>query len=381
MKLPHKFIAFFIFLCCANAALLRAQINNPKNLAYPWQTDTSKRTIELSDLTIAAPKDELQALNYPKFITRNDRHNHFFEHEPVIVITQEGRAKAYPLSLLTPFELANDSFGGEELMITYCPMCNAAVVFNRRVNENGEAHLLNFGISGILMHNDMVMYDKNTESWWEQLMGTAVAGKLAGTTMEFMPSMLISVKDYFDRFPDGLIMSPEGVKLVKSHHHRAFHHMEHDSSHLESTYYLPEKTDPRLPPLERVLDIHIDDHITIYPYHVLAKEQVLNQEFDGISFSIFYHGETVSVLDEDKLAKSKHVGSATAFRTKVDGQVLTFKKEGEYFKDDQTGSIWDITGYCREGEKKGKQLWLMPHSNHFAFAYLAFFPESEIYGQ
>lgn len=358
-----------------------AQIQNPRNLEYSWSTDTSKRTVELSELTLAAAKDELQTLNYPKFISKSDHHNHFYPHEPVVVITHEGRAKAYPLSLLTPFELANDSFGGQELMVTYCPMCNAAVVFNRTVNYNGENHLLNFGISGILMHNDMVMYDRNTHSWWEQLMGTAIAGELSGTTMEFMPSMLISVKDFFDRFPDGQIMSPEKIKMVKSHHHRAFHHMEHDSSKLESTFFLPEKTDPRLPPLERVLDIHIQDHITIYPYHMLAKEQVINQEFDGVNFSIFYHGETVSVLDEDKLNHSKHVGSATAFRTQVDGKVLTFKKDGDYFKDDQTGSIWDITGYCREGEMKGKQLWLIPHSNHFAFAFLAFFPESEIYGQ
>lgn len=89
-------------------------------------------------------------------------------------------------------------------------------------------------------------------------------------------------------------------------------------------------------------------------------------------FVIFYHHETVSALDEDDLTKSKETGSATAFRSHLDGVDYTFEKFGGYFNDLQTGSVWDITGHCREEINKGEQLWLLPHSNHFAFAYLAF---------
>lgn len=356
-----------------------AQILNPHQLPYNWRTDTSRKEIALSELTLATERDAVPTLSYPRFISKDDRHNHYYEFEPVIAIQFGGQAKAYPLSILTMYELANDSLGGYELMVTFCPMCHAAIVFNREVDVQGKKRLLNFHISGILMHNDMVMYDSETESWWEQLMGSAIVGEMAGTTLEFMPSMLISVKDFFDRFPGGKIMSSEGIKIVKQHHHKPFHHLEHDSVHMLPEFYLPEKTDPRLPPLERVLDIHVDEHVTIYPYHILAQKQVLNDSFDGLNFAIFYHGETVSALDEDKLKKSRHVGSATAFRSKVDNRVLTFVKDGNYFRDHQTGSLWDITGYCREGILKGKQMWLLPHSNHFAFAYLAFYPESEIY--
>lgn len=377
--LKHKLL-IWVSLMLAVAA--NAQINNPHRLPYDWKTDTSKHTVSLSELTMATSRNSLPTLDYPAFIKRNDKAYNFYDYEPVICISFNGRSKAYPLSLLTLYELSNDSLGGEELMVTYCPMCNAAMVFNRRIKKDNRTFLLDFKISGILMHNDMVMYDVQTETWWEQLMGEAIVGEMAGTELKMMRALIISVKDYFDRYPDGWILSPPELKQVaKKHEHRPFYHMDHDSKNFDTTYFLPENLDPRLPPLERVLDIHVEGHTKIYPFEAIAKKEVINDEFDHMKFVIFYHKETVSVLDEDKLSKSKRTGSATAFRSNLDGVNYTFKKSGNYFTDDQTGSVWDITGYCREGPLKEKQLHILPHSNHFAFAYLAFFPEAEIYGQ
>ncbi len=370
-------VAFIIVHTC----VIQAQVFNPKGLDYTWNTDTSKHTVPLDEITLVAHRDELPTLDHPKFIHKTDKLYHYYDHEPVIVVHFNGRAKAYPLSILTLFELSNDSLDGNEMMITFCPMCNAAIVYNRRVKTDKGEQLLHFGISGLLMHNDMVMYDRETQSWWEQIMGSAVAGEYAGTSLEMMPAMLISVKDYFKRFPDGEILSPEGIELIGKNHHRPFHHAYHNNQILDTAYYLPEKTDPRLPPLERVLDIHVHDHITVYPFQKLALKHVVNETFEGLNFVIFYHGDVVSVMDEDKLSHSKKVGCATAFRSVLDKDTFTFKKHGNDFKDDQTGSLWDITGYCHSGPRKGKQLRPLPHSNHFAFAYLAFFPACEIYGQ
>lgn len=360
-------------------ALVSAQVNNPKHLSYSWATDTSKRTVNLSDITLATQRDEIPTLDHPKFIKQSDPLNHYYKHEPVIVIQAGGRAKAYPLSILTLYELSNDSLDGKELMITFCPTCNAAIVFNRELSVNGKKRLLQFGISGLLMHNDMVMYDKQTQTWWEQLMGSAVVGELAGTNLELTPALLISVKDYFDRFPDGDILSPEGITLVDRKEHRPFYHLEHGHRGLDSTYYLPEKVDPRLPPLERVLDIHEYGHNVIYPFHVLSRKKVVNDIFERTNFVIFYHGDMVSVQDTDNLKRAKHVGSATAFQRVLGKDTFSFKKQGDYFVDDQTHSTWDITGYCRDGVHKGKQLYILPHSNHFAFAYLAFHPDAIIH--
>lgn len=358
------------------------QIKNPKNLTYEWTTDTSKHIVDLSELTLTTSKDALPTLDFPKFILKSDENFNFYEYEPVIAVSYNGESKAYPLSLLTMYELSNDSIGGEQAMVTFCPMCNAAMVFNRKVKKDGQQYLLNFGISGLLMHNDMIMYDKQTNTWWEQLMGEAIVGELAGVELKMMRALIISVKDYFDRYPEGKILSPEGIKIIdKTTGHRPFHHLNHENSTIDSAYFLPEKVDSRLPPLERVLDIHTEGHTIIYPFSSLAKKEVLNEVYDNMYFTIFYHSDMVSVLDEDTLSKSRKIGSATAFRSYLNGMNYTFKKKDNYFVDDQTHSVWDITGYCREGTLREKQLMILPHSNHFAFAYLAFFPDAIIYGQ
>ena len=374
-----KYIIVSVFFICIS---INAQLKNPKNLPYNWKTDTTKHTTQLSNLTVTTAKDMLPTLNLPEFITQDDSDYHFYDHEPVIVISENWETKAYPLSLLTMYELTNDLIGGEQIMVSYCPMCNSAMCYNRKLFKDSVEHLLNFGISGLLMHNDMIMYDRETETWWEQIMGEAMVGELAGSSLEMMSALIISAEDYFDRYPDGLILSPVGLELIEDGEmHRPFYHLDHDKSNVDSKYFVSEKFDDRLPPLERVLDIHVFDHDKIYPFSAIAKKQVINEVFYDTELVIFYHDKTVSVLDEDDLSKSKRVGSATAFEADLDGVNYTFKKHGEYFMDNETSSIWDITGFCREGKLKGKQLWIIPHSNHFAFAYLAFYPKSEIYGQ
>lgn len=156
---------FFIYIS------LNAQLKNPKNLLYNWKTDTTKHTTQLSDLIVTTEKDMLPTLDFPKFIKQDHSAYHFYDHEPVIVISENGETKAYPLSLLTMYELTNDIVGGKQIMVSYCPMCNSAMCYNRKLVKNGVEHLLNFGISGLLMHNDMIMYDRETETWWEQIMG------------------------------------------------------------------------------------------------------------------------------------------------------------------------------------------------------------------
>jgi hypothetical protein len=128
-----------------------------------------------------------------------------------------------------------------------------------------------------------------------------------------------------------------------------------------------------------VVDVESGGKRKIYPFSVIAQKGVINDSFNGKHVVIFHKSGTVSVLDKKEINESRNVGSATLFNAVLDGQKLTFKQNEDGFADLQTNSTWDITGRSIAGPLQGKQLRIEPHSNHLAFAWLAFYPHSEIY--
>jgi hypothetical protein len=104
--------------------------------------------------------------------------------EPVILVQVGKDAKAYPIQILIWHEIANDTVEGEPLLVTFCPLCNTAIAFKRTVN--GE--VLDFGTTGRLRYSSLIMYDRQTETWWQQATGEAIAGELTGTQLEFFPA-------------------------------------------------------------------------------------------------------------------------------------------------------------------------------------------------
>jgi len=272
---------------------------------------------------------------------------------------------------------------GVPILATYCPLCNSGVVFDRRLVFEGTQYTLDFGVSGFLRESNMVMYDKQSESWWQQLMGQAIVGRFAGAELKIIPSLIISVDEFFNRYPDGLILSKEtGYKEAESRYGtNPYVHYDSLTKNPYSRFFNPKDVDPRLPAMERIVDVQDNGHYKVYPFSILEKTGVVNDKFRSKNIVLFYLPGTVSNMDDHLLKNSRDVGSVTAFNPVVDGRILTFKKKGETFVDKQTGSVWDITGHCVKGKLKGKQLTIEPHSNHFAFAWLAFFPDSEIYGE
>ena len=373
---------FFTFLLVAltlgpfHASI--AQIRNPRNIPYQWKTDTTQSTVGMSEFTVAVPKGAFQVLNTPKFIRAERGRNSYFRHEPVIGVAIDGMAKAYPLSVLTVHEIANDTLAGVPVLVTYCPLCNASVVYDRQLNYKGHKRVLTFGVSGMLRHSDMVMYDLQTETWWQQLMGDALVGALAGTELKVIPSLVVSVEEFFQQYPNGEILSPE-TGIAGGYGQNPYVDYDDPSGSPYEAFFDKDKVNKRLPPMERVVDIESKGQRKIYPFTAISKKGVINDTFNSKHIVVFYKSGTVSVLDERDISKSRNVGTATLFNAVLDGQKLTFRKQGELFKDQQTESTWNITGRSTAGPLKGKQLRIEPHSNHLAFAWLAFYPESEIY--
>ncbi len=372
---PISGILFFFMITAVSA-----QFKNPKNLPFSWKTDTINKSVDLSEIQIVLPKGSFPTLDKPKFVNKKEGMEMFFPKEPVIVVEINGIAKAYSLNILTMHEIANDELEGIPILVTYCPLCNSGIVYNRLVNYKGKKEILEFEASGMLRNSDMVMLDRKTETLWQQLMGTAIVGYYNKTELDIVPSLIISVEEFFDRYPNGQMLSKKTgfAETEKNYGYNPYKKYDEKENPIQY-FFNSDKVDKRLPAMERIVDIENNGDYKIYSFTSAAKNGVINDTFKTSKVVLFYKSGTVSVLDENEISASKDVGSVTVFNAVVDGNHLTFAKENEMFIDMETNSKWDITGRCYAGKLKGKQLQIAPHGNHFAFAWLAFNQDSEIY--
>ncbi len=172
--------------------------------AQSWpKTDFSRSTVDLSDVISGGPaKDGIPALSNPPFIPAQSE-NRLDAREPVItVVPPKGPARAYPVRYLMWHEIVNDTVSGRPITVTFCPLCNTGMVFEPRVD--GET--LDFGVSGLLRHSDMIMYDRQTESWWQQALGQGIVGRHAGRQLEQLPAWMESWAAFRTAHPEGQVM-------------------------------------------------------------------------------------------------------------------------------------------------------------------------------
>jgi len=168
------------------------------------KTDFSKTRIGWHEiLSGGPPKDGIPAIDKPTFKPVTDD-KELTATDPVIGLAIAGDARAYPLRILIWHEIVNDTVGGLPVTITYCPLCNSAVVFDRRLSP----HVLDFGTTGKLRNSDLVMYDRQTESWWQQFTGEAIVGTLTGSELKMLPARLESFADFRARHPEGKVLVP-----------------------------------------------------------------------------------------------------------------------------------------------------------------------------
>ena len=169
-----------------------------------WKTDFSRATVALEQvLDGGPPRDGIPAIDRPTFKRAGDIKD-LGEQEPVIVFPLGPDARAYPLRVLMWHEIANDVVGTLPVAVTYCPLCNASIVFDRRL----DGRVLDFGTSGKLRHSDLIMYDRQTETWWQQFTGEAIVGTLAGTKLKVLPSRVEPFREFRAAHPQGLVLVP-----------------------------------------------------------------------------------------------------------------------------------------------------------------------------
>ena len=210
MKKTHKFAALVLAGFALIFFVTSSSNGDPSSWAYEWpKTDFKKASVPLTDiLSGGVRKDQIPSIDKPKFAAQSEIKN-IAKTEPVIGLVLNGEAKAYPLQILTWHEIVNDSIGGVPVSVTFCPLCNAAMVFDRRL----DGKVLDFGTTGKLRNSDLVMYDRQTETWWQQFTGTAIVGELTGKRLKLIPARLESYENFQKRAPKGLVLIPNNVDM------------------------------------------------------------------------------------------------------------------------------------------------------------------------
>ena len=177
----------------------------PASWREEWpRTDFLRRSVDLGEIVSGGPpKDGIPAIDDPLF-TPVSQTRDLAARAPVISVAAGGEAKAYPLRIMIWHEIVDDTVGGGPIAVTWCPLCNSSVVFDRRLG----GRILSFGTTGKLRNSDLVMYDRQTESWWQQFTGEAIVGAMTGQRLRLVPSRLESFERFQQRFPRGQVLVP-----------------------------------------------------------------------------------------------------------------------------------------------------------------------------
>lgn len=298
----------------------------PSSWSHQWpDTNFYMHSVPYDEiLSGGPPKDGIPSIDNPLFEPVSSAKN-LEPEDPVIALVIDGDARAYPLYVLTWHEIVNDEVGGVPVAVTYCPLCNSAIVFDRRVA--GEA--TEFGTTGKLRNSDMVMYDRATESWWQQFLGEAIVGERTGTMLDMIPARLDSWERFATRYPDGKVLIPNDPSI------RPYGMNPYAGYDSRSSPYFPVGPLPEgIPALARV--IKVDDQAWLLDS---LREQGKIEAGDLV---LQWEPGQRSALDTRAISEGREVGNVIVQRKTADG-----------LEDE----VYDVT---------------------FAFVFHAFFPDQTI---
>jgi hypothetical protein len=340
-----------------------------------WKTDFTKASVDLAEfLGGGPPKDGIPAIDVPKYESIAAARGWLGDKSPVISLVVDGEARAYPLAVLMWHEIANDTLGGKPVVVTFCPLCNTALVFER--DFGGLVH--DFGTTGNLRFSDLVMYDRQTESWWQQATGEAIVGELTGARLTFLPAQIVSLADFAAAHPDADVLSRD-TGFGRDYGRNPY--VGYDTID-QNPFLFDGVLDGRLPPKERVVTVGEGEEAMAFPYSELRKVGVAGATVDGEALVLFWAPGTASALDGPNIDESEDIGATGVFRPVADGRDLTFVRDGGEeapITDRETDSTWSVAGLAIDGELRGSRLEPVVHGDHFWFAWAAFSPQTTIW--
>ena len=320
----------------------------PSDIGRLFTTHWGIRIVDVDDLRMGAPRDAIPAIFGPLYLTIDEANDVYEPEIPVVQVRLGDDARAFPLGILIWHEIVNDTINGQPVAITFCPLCNTAIAFHRQLG----AQTLDFAVSGLLRNSDLVMYDRNTETLWQQATGRAIIGSLVGARLEGVPATIVSFAQFREAFPDGLVMSRD-TGWGRAYGQNPY--VRYDTPEGRPFLYNGQ-LDDRLPPKSRVVSVETPGGAEIaYPWTFVTEQRVVYDTHDATRIVILWTPGTNSALGAGIIKNAADVGSTAIFDRELDGRLLSFAPNaddasGQTFVDNETGSVWDIFGRAVEGE-------------------------------
>lgn len=315
------------------------------------------------------PPDGIPSIDEPTFL-RADEVGFLEDDEPVLALEVGDEGRAYPVQVLIWHEIVNDTVDGVPVTVTYCPLCNSAIAYDRRLGDR----VLEFGTSGMLFNSALVMYDRQTESLWSHFTGEAVIGHLAGEQVEVLPVATVAWADWRDAHPDGLVLSRD-TGFDREYGRNPYPGYDDVDS---SPFLFDGEVDGRLAAMERVVGVERGGEAVAVRLDELADRGVIEVDLAGTRLVVWVLPGAVSALDAGSVADGREVGATGVFQPVAGDRSLSFERDREGFVDDETGSRWNVLGEAIDGPLGGSVLDPVAHVDTFWFAWASFQPETEI---
>ncbi|MFW5693847.1 MAG: DUF3179 domain-containing protein [Alkalispirochaeta sp.] len=351
----------------------------PGRAENEFSTDFSRATVSFSEvLSGGPPKGGIPALDRPRFETVEAASHWVSDQEPVLVLESTlvrdeespggDSIHVYPLQVIMWHEIVNDEIDGKPVTVTYCPLCNTGIAFSRR----HEGTVLSFNTTGRLRFSNLIMYDRETESWWQQASGDGIAGFFAGTRLRTVPVMMLPFSEVRDSMPEARVLSKDTGfnRAYGSNPYRGY-----DSSSepflLRNASSLTEPGSDRPGLLDRVVSLEYNDETTSVTYSALQAERMVERTLGGERFYFLWEAGTSSALDQSSIADGADVGSGNAFfaRTREGKPVELSRRDNRIV--DETGSQWNAAGRAVSGPREGERLRPAVGVQHFWFSHAA----------
>lgn len=341
--------------------------------AGQFRTDFSRHSVSFAEIRSGGPpKDGIPAIDNPRFVSVTAANEWLRPREPVIALVLGNDARAYPIQILMWHEIVNDTVNEIPVTVTFCPLCNTAIVFERRL----DSQMLDFGTTGLLRYSNLVMYDRQTESWWQQATGEAIVGELTGHRLAFIPAAIVAWETFAAGYPDGRVLSRE-TGYIRDYGRNPY--LGYDDIDRSPFLYDGPPTPDALPAMARVLTVDHNGEAVAYPYDTLAAMQIIHDEVGGLPIVVVWRAGAASALDSAQIAEGRDVGMARVYQRVVNGQTVQFTIADDHLIDSETGTRWDLFGRAIDGPLAGATLTPVPAIDHFWFSWAAFRPDTRIY--